>query len=170
MAAGEVATPITTIESGMESVAAIPINMQPCVNAIDSEMRRGKKTRRQQNAPLDEVNNAVQVITARDTVCPLARVSEPTRLLHEVLAEVPLEASNVPFEEVVSRTSCGVRMQLLQPGLGEPAQSTSDAVSLLLHQSNTVATRWRRARRVRYEQGVSACTRTPRNGKQTARR
>ena len=67
-------------------------------------------------------------LTARDAACPLARVSEPTRLLREVVAKFTPETADVPFHEMISRTSSIVRMQLLQPGLGEPAQSTADAV------------------------------------------
>ena len=110
--------------------------MQMCVKAIDPEIQRFKKLRRQQNSLRNEIDNAVQVITARDAACPLTRISEPTRLLREVLAKLTPETADVPFQEMISRASKIVRMQLQQPGLGEPAQSTVDAVSLLIHQSD----------------------------------
>ena len=79
VAAGEVATLVTILESGMESAAAILICMQACVKAIDPEMRRSMKTRRHQHGL--KLESTMQYRLQQHVTPPAHWLASPSRLV-----------------------------------------------------------------------------------------
>ena len=134
-ATGQAATLTTLIDSGLAFAPALLKSMLACAEALTPELRREKKTRTNHNKAVEELQRAVHTVAGNVVVCPLARVHEPTRLIQEFLAaSAAVPAHVAPFDDVISRTSNIMRMQLLRPGLGDPQQPTGNALRLVLHQ------------------------------------